>query len=109
MSGQVVDERIIVLDNFLADPHAFRNAALSAQYPEPRQTPYFPGRNSAERFTIAALDAHAAQVTGQPLKPALENVHGAFRMCMAGEQGRGGVHIDLCHWTGIFYLSLPEH
>lgn len=109
MSGSVVDERIIVLDNVLGDPHAFRKIGLEGAFPQPNETPYFPGRNSEQRFNIPALDAHVARVVQQPLKPAPETAHGAFRLCKAGEQGKGGVHIDMCHWSGILYLSLPEH
>ena len=29
-------------------------------------------------------------------------------LCLADEIGKGGVHIDNCHWTGVFFLTLDQ-
>lgn len=104
----IVDERVLIIDDVLEDPDQFRRAALEADYPVTAQQMY-PGRNSAKRFLLPGLDKHVSAMTGQTLTPKRDSLHGTFRMCFQGETGKGGVHIDLCHWSGILYLSLPEH
>jgi hypothetical protein len=108
-SARVAEEPILIFDNFLADPHQFRELALDAQYLSPKEDQYYPGRNSAHRYIIPGLDQHVSRVTGQPLTFRNGGKHATFRLCLDGEHGKGGVHIDRCHWSGIMYLSLPEH
>jgi hypothetical protein len=35
--------------------------------------------------------------------------HGHCRLTLAGAKGASGVHIDPCFYSGILYLSLPQH
>jgi len=108
-SARIADEPILICDNFLADAHAFRQLALEAQYLSAKDDQYYPGRNSAQRYIIPGLDQHVSRVAGQPLTSRTGGKHATFRLCFEGERGKGGVHIDRCHWSGIIYLSLPEH
>lgn len=101
-------ESIIIIDDFLSRPHELRQRALSSDYPAADHDAYFPGRNSAGQHPLPGLDQYVAKLTGQTLAPAPRTFHGAFRLCLAGETGSGGVHTDPCHWSGIIYLSLPE-
>lgn len=105
------DDSIIVWDDFLEQPSALgvRDSALTANYPTVEEKSYFPGRNSEKHYVIPGLTEHMARVTGQTLTPTRGTAHGAFRVCLAGEKGGGGVHIDPAHWSGVFYLSLDEH
>jgi hypothetical protein len=107
----VGDDALIVFDDFLEESSALaiRELALEANYPMLAQKSYFPGRNSDKHYVIPGLTEHIARVTGQTLTPTRRTAHGAFRVCMAGETGGGGVHIDPSHWSGVFYLSLDEH
>lgn len=105
----LAEDAIYVIDDFLADPQAMRQHGLEANYPELSDTPYFPGRNSARRYAVPGLDDRVARITGQAVAVTPGSAHGKFRLCLAGEVGLGGVHIDNCHWTGVYYLTLDEH
>ncbi|GAM97111.1 hypothetical protein U91I_00735 [alpha proteobacterium U9-1i] len=102
-------ESIIIIDDFLSKPHEMRQRGLEAVFPRTQNSPY-PGRNSSQTYELRALDQIVSKLTGgQTLVPAPNTSHGSFRLCLANEQGGGGVHIDTCHWSSILYLSLPEH
>lgn len=101
---------LIVVDDFLGprDAIGLRNAGLRLTYPEQRGA--FPGRNSVERVEIAALDDAVSAMVGERLKPSPPSQsHGKFRITLASDVGRAKVHIDPTYWSGILYLSLPEH
>lgn len=101
---------LIVVDDFFRprDAQALRETALGMTYPE--QEGAFPGRNSRERLDIDGLLEAASRLTGERLKPISPlQSHGKFRISLAGEQGRGGIHIDQrAYWSGILYLSRAE-
>lgn len=100
---------IIVADDFLADPMALREAALKLDYPEDSGSAY-PGRNSSQRIEVPGLTAEVSRMVGEKLQPlAPREAHGKFRITLGSDEGRAGVHIDRAHWSGILYLSLPEH
>lgn len=99
---------IIIVDDFLTDPDAIRNGALSLEYPQ--QEGYFPGRNSARRAHLQGLDQEVSRLTGEALAP-VENrtSHAKFRVTMGSDLGKGDIHIDhQASWSGILYLSKPE-
>lgn len=101
---------LIVVDDFFSpkDAAALRQRALDLTYPE--QDGAFPGRNSLERVQIGGLAEAVSRLTGEPLTPITPpQSHGKFRITLAGDQGRAGVHIDRgAQWSGILYLSRPE-
>ncbi|MFC3194038.1 DUF6445 family protein [Marinicella sediminis] len=98
---------LIVVDDFLDDPYALRNAALNLSYPEV-QGPY-PGRNSKERINIEGLHNEVSRLVGEPLMPMSHNqAHGKCRIALASDVGTAKVHVDGSHWSGILYLSEPE-
>ncbi len=98
---------VIVIDDFLADPHAFRAMALGLNYNI--EGPY-PGRNSAEHVRLDGLERLAGSFVHQPLKaPWPPESHGRFRLALASDDEPGRIHIDPNDWSGILYLSLPEH
>ncbi|WP_312317370.1 DUF6445 family protein [Stenotrophomonas sp.] len=100
----------IVVDDFLspADAHNLRNAGLGLTYPE--QDGAFPGRNSQQRLELEGLAQAASRLVNEPLRPVnpLQS-HGKFRLTLADDVGRAKVHTDHSHWSGILYLSAPEH
>lgn len=106
---QTADETVIVIDNALTEPQVLRQLALQANYPTLDQPHYHSGRNSERRFQLEGMDGFISHLTGQQVAPDFSSVHAKFRICTEGEEGSGGVHVDLCHWTGILYLTLPEH
>ena len=103
------EDEIYVIDGFLRDPAALRRHALQADYPVPLETPWYPGRNSERAYPLAGLDEATGQITGRAVTPLPDSAHAKFRLCLEGELGKGGVHIDNCHWTGVLFLTLDEH
>ena len=98
---------LVVVDDFLDNPHELRNAALRLTYPE--QDGAFPGRNSLERINLPGLLQQASRLVGEPLALlSPPQSHGKCRITLAADKGRAGVHIDPSHWSGILYLSRPE-
>ena len=98
---------LMVIDDFLDNAPAVREAALKLSYPD-LEGP-FPGRNSLQRLNIDGLNELVSDLTGerlQPLDP--PRSHCKLRISLAGDQGSGGVHIDPGYWSGILYLSRPE-
>jgi len=98
---------LIVVDDFLDDPYALRDAALRLSYPDVKGT--YPGRNSAQRIELEALSQEVSRLVGEPLVPMSHNqAHGKCRIAMASDVGTAKVHVDGSHWSGILYLSRPE-
>jgi len=100
----------LVVDDFLsaADAHGLRRAGLGLDYPE--QDGAFPGRNSLQRLEMQGLAGAASSLLNEPLRPVQPlQSHGKFRLTLANDVGRARVHTDHSHWSGILYLSAPEH
>lgn len=100
---------LIIVDDFLNDPHAVRRRALALDYDPGLKDGNYPGLLSAAPLPLSGLDDAVsarigARVTGMP-----GTSHGHTRLTLAGDKGRSGVHIDPCFYSGILYLSLPEH
>jgi hypothetical protein len=103
------EDEIYVIDSLLRNPHYMRQLGLEAEYPEPPELQWYPGLNSRQSHPIPELDELMGDITGGAVKPFERNVHGIFRLCLEGQVGKGGVHIDWSHWTGVYYLTLDEH
>ena len=103
----VMPTSLIVVDDFLPDAGAFREAALRLTYPE--QDGAFPGRNSLERLEIDGLPDYVSQLTGERLRPmSPPGSYAKCRITLAADVGRGRVHVDPGYWSGVLYLSRPE-
>ena len=100
---------LMILDDFFDNADQLREAALRLQYPETSEKTYFPGRNANGPINIPGMDDMISRMVGEKLRPAPGTSHGVFRMAMEGDEGAGNVHIDECHWSGIFYLTPDEH
>lgn len=105
---QPMPTSLIVVDDFLESPEALREAALGLTYPDVQGV--FPGRNSLQRLEIPGLAAYVSQLVGEPLR-AMDppGSHEKCRVTLAADTGRGRVHVDPGYWSGILYLTLPEH
>ena len=98
---------LIIVDDFLENADAFRQAALRLTYPDLQGN--FPGRNSQERINLPGLAEEVSRLTGEALRPLdPPRSHGKCRITLANDVGRGRVHIDPGYWSGILYLSRPE-
>ena len=99
---------LIIVDDFIDSIDQVRQAALKMDYPDIQGQ--FPGRNSLQRIRIDGLEEQVSQLVGEsviPIDP-LES-HGKCRLSLASDRGRGKVHIDHCYWSGLLYLTRPEH
>jgi hypothetical protein len=102
-----VPTSIIIVDDFLDNAVALREAALRLDYPAQGNT--YPGRNSTQRIQIEGLTEQVSRLVGEPLAPMPPpEAHGKFRITLGGDRGTGKVHVDKAHWSGILYLSRPE-
>lgn len=99
---------LIIVDDFLDNALALREAALKLTYPE-RPDSQYPGRNSIERINIDGMAQQISRLVGEPLRPMPPpQAHGKTRITMAGDVGKARVHVDAAHWSGLLYLSRPQ-
>ena len=98
---------LIIVDDFIDNPQALRQAALGLSYPPGENM--FPGRNSVERINLEGLAGQVSRLVGEPLAPMPPTqAHAKCRITLGGDTGKAKVHVDVAHWSGILYLSRPE-
>ncbi|WP_310386397.1 DUF6445 family protein [Roseateles sp.] len=114
-AAQLIAEReLIVLDDFLPDPMAWRTFALSQNFTPASQhvAGNFPGIQTAGGFTDQATQQRIANAMGRSIKWSWPS-HGAFRLSPANSKARCDIHADQDQsrpaYAGVLYLSLPEH
>ena len=99
---------LIVLDDFLADPHGVRRAALALDYGEEANRANFPGRNSSTALPTRTLEEAVSQQIGTRVVGTPQTSHGHCRLTLKSDKGKSGVHCDPAFYSGILYLSRPE-
>ena len=104
-----MSQSLIIVDDFLPNPHKLRDAALRQEYPAHLKLQPYPGRDSRHKQEINGYDALISDIVGQRLEPADVNSNARFRLALDGEKGTESVHIDPVNWTVLLYLTLPEH
>lgn len=104
---------LIVIDDLVADPLAYRERALRLPYPHaagPAGINY-PGRQTAAQ-PCGAIMQRIADALGRDIKWDSPD-HGAFRLSPADASARNDIHVDSASrdeiYAGVLYLSLPEH
>jgi len=100
---------LLILDDFIADPMAARDAALALDYDPGNKHGNYPGHISTKPLEIQGLHERIAGIINAPVKAAPNTSHLHCRITLKGDKGRSGVHIDPAFYSGILYLSLPEH
>lgn len=100
---------LMIIDDFLADPIAARQAALALSYDPDNKHGNYPGHISTKPLDIQGLNDRVAKTIGVGVKADPKTSHGHCRITLKGDKGRSGVHIDPAFYSGILYLSLPEH
>ncbi len=100
---------LLILDDFLSDPLTARRAALALDYDASFKRGNYPGHISTTPLAIQGLDARISDIIRAPVEPAPGTSHNHCRITLKGDKGRSGVHIDPAFYSGILYLSLPEH
>jgi len=99
---------LIIVDDFLADPHAARRAALALDYDPNFKEGNYPGHISTQPLPIQGLENTIARIIGTSVRPSPGTSHGHCRLTLKGDKGRSGVHIDPAFYSGILYLSLNQ-
>lgn len=100
---------LLIIDDFLTDPLAARRQALALAYDPANKHGNYPGLMSDRPLDIAGLDSAVSGLVGEALVGAPGTMHGHCRLTLRADRGVTGVHIDPCQYSGILYLSLPEH
>ncbi|WP_404398570.1 DUF6445 family protein [Idiomarina loihiensis] len=98
-------QTLIVVDDFLDFVNELRHKALKADYVTYSEQTYFPGNNSKQPYYVKGLDRLVSNLVGENLTPSPSTSHAKFRLALEGDEGKGGVHIDKCQWSGILYLT----
>lgn len=99
----------VVIDDFFNDPHAIRETALSLAYPARPEGALYPGRNAGAALSFPGIERLVGSIVHEPLVPAPNTSYGHPRIALEGDRAGVSVHIDICHWSAIAYLSLDEH
>ncbi len=101
----------VMIDDFVANPFDLRRRALGLGYDAAAKDAgaNFPGVTSMQTLPIPGLDAYASRIAGIPLTGAPGTLHGHCRLTRKADRGQSGVHVDPAAWSGILYLTAPEH
>ena len=99
----------VMIDDFVADPHELRRQALALGYDPALKDGNYPGLTSTRALPIPGLDDYVSRAIGAKVVPAPGTLHGHCRLTLKNDRGLSGVHIDPAFYSGILYLSLPEH
>ena len=99
---------LFVLDEFLPNPHAVRDRALTLDYSVPGR---FPGLNSTQKINIPWLEAAISRIVGEQVYApwTADFSHANCRLALAADNQEARIHIDESDWTGVLTLTLPEH
>jgi hypothetical protein len=100
---------VVLVDDFLANPRDLRQRALALGYDRAAQHGNYSGVTSDRAIEIPGLDETVSRLIGVPVQAAPGTLHGHCRIAMASDRGASGVHIDPAYFSGILYLSPPEH
>lgn len=99
----------LMFDDFVANPHELRRQALGLGYSGADKAGNYPGITSDRALPIAGLNEFVGRAIGEPVRAAPGTLHGHCRLTLKRDKGLSGVHIDPAFYSGILYLSLPEH
>ena len=99
---------ILIIDDFLPDPDAFREIAGRMDFEYTDELSNFPGRNSTQRLNVPEIDTSICDILDEKLQPMQGSSHGKFRLTLGHDIGKAKVHLDNSQWSGILYLT-PDH
>lgn len=99
----------LIIDDFLANPMDARARALALGYDPADKAGNYPGLMSSAPLGVTGMEAAISALLGEQLVAAPGSMHGHCRLTLRNDRGVTGVHIDPCHYSGILYLTLPEH
>jgi hypothetical protein len=99
----------LIFDDFVANPRELRRQALELGYSAANKAGNYPGITSERALPIPGLDDFVSRAIGTRVRAAPDTLHGHCRLTMKADRGLSGVHVDPAFYSGILYLSLPEH
>jgi hypothetical protein len=99
----------LMFDDFVANPIELRRQALNLGFSGAGKAGNYPGITSDRALPIPGLDDFVSRAIGAPVRSAPGTLHGHCRLTLKTDRGLSGVHIDPAFYSGILYLSLPEH
>ena len=99
----------LMFDDFVANPHELRRQALNLGYSGADKAGNYPGITSDRALPIPGLEEFVGRAIGAPVRAAPGTLHGHCRLTLRTDRGLSGVHVDPAFYSGILYLSLPEH
>lgn len=99
---------LVVIDNVMDNALDLREAAMMLDFPPSPEGVLYPGRNSSQQINLEGFQQQIEQVLGERLVPAGGDSYSRFRLALKDDEGRGGVHVDACHWTCVYYLTPDE-
>ena len=108
-----VDAReLAVVDDFLDDPIAYRDAALALHFADRSHAAVnYPGIQTRPQVSLALMQ-RLADTLGRDIKWGWPD-NGSFRLSFANSQAKSDIHVDDAQgrptYAGVLYLSLPEH
>jgi hypothetical protein len=111
VSKKLLHNRVIIIDDFYADPYSIREIALTAEY-EDKSAGNYPGRNSIKNFWNNDLNQSISQITGEAVTFNNQPFCGKFRFICKDDVAKQIIHFDPSPkqiWAGVIYLNLPEH
>lgn len=100
---------LVLVDDFLANPQDLRERALALGYDRGEQRGNYSGVTSDRPIDIPGLDEAVSRIIGTPVRAAPGTLHGHCRIALASDRAASGVHVDPAFYSGILYLSPPEH
>lgn len=100
----------IVIDDFFDQPMRLREQALSADFPNRDAREVYPGRNAAMEINLGGIDQVISNLVKERVRPSPNSSHQRPRLALEGDVAHGmSVHMDMCHWSAIVFLTLDEH
>lgn len=100
----------LIIDDFFDQPMELRKQALAADFPDRHTKEVYPGRNSSTEIQLPGIDQLVSNIVNERLVRAQNTSHQRPRLALEGDQSHGlSVHMDMCHWSGIIYLTPNEH
>lgn len=99
---------LLMLDDFVANPHELRRQALALGYSVAGEAGNYPGITSDRALPIPGLDDFVSRAIGTKVQGAGDTLHGHCRLTLKSDRGLSGVHVDPAFYSGILYLSRAE-
>jgi hypothetical protein len=102
---------LIVVDDFYSQPDKIRTAACDCEWLKPEALgPKFPGIESRRSFYSTSVVNEFEALANCRIRVETTTLpFGVFSLGLEQHLRHRVVHVDPCEWTGIVYLTLPEH